>query len=77
MFIDYERFLLSGEVGPLSLKQIGKVLGATTLAMVGKWLGCQILGRLLPHTTKKAMILLASLHASWTKLRWQMACCTL
>ena len=43
MFIDYEHFLLSGEVRPLSIKQIEKVLGDTTQAMVEKWLGCQIL----------------------------------
>ena len=43
LFIDYEHFLLSGEVRPLSIKQIEKVLGDTTQAMVEKWLGCQIL----------------------------------
>jgi hypothetical protein len=53
LFIDYGHFLLSGEVRPLSNTQIETALGATTRAMVGKWLGCQILGRLLPHQPKR------------------------
>jgi hypothetical protein len=43
LFVDYEHFLLSNEVRPLTIEQIVAVLGATTKAMVGKWLGCQIL----------------------------------
>jgi hypothetical protein len=43
LFVDYQHFLLSGEVRPLSIKQIETVLGATTKAMVGKWLGCRML----------------------------------